>query len=109
MLIGRLQGMKNSKAKVVVRIFRSIFKSERSFLKKPESERTPENKLRHPQKYQGKITILYEYLNSITAVGAFKKANKQRSRLEAFKSPYMPLTNNPVEHAIRPSTLIREK
>ncbi|KRL79721.1 IS66 family transposase [Ligilactobacillus equi] len=112
-IIKALKGMKNSKAKVVVRIFRSIFKSERSFLKKPESERTPENKLRHRQKYQGKITILYEYLNSITAVGALKKAinhaNKQRSRLEAiFKNPYMPLTNNPVEQAIRPSTLIRK-
>ena len=112
-IIKALKGVKSSKAKVAVRILRSIFKSERSFLEKIKDEQTPENKLRHRLKYWGKVTIFYDYLNSITALGPLKKAinhaNEQRSRLEKiFKNPYMPLTNNPVEQAIRPSTLIRK-
>lgn len=102
--------LKHSHAMKVLTLMRPIFHEEKLL-----KYQTPEEKCKQRQLViRPLMDQLYEYLEKISfPQGLLKKAINNALRLKErvyriFENGQVPLTNNPVEQAIRPSTLIRK-
>ena len=102
--------LKNSKAYRVLQLMRPIFHEEKQLTYSNHKEKLVQRRL-HVKPLMDK---LYTYLENISfpqgrLKAAINNALKLRKRVyQIFEDGRVPLTNNPVEQAIRPSTLIRK-
>lgn len=110
-IVKALPGSKRaSKAAAVLNIMKEIFLAEKSIVCKTARERLEQRQ----EKVRPLVDRFYEYLEHIVRpMGKLKAAilNAQKLRRRVyriFENGQLPLTNNPVEQCIRPSTLIRK-
>ncbi|QDR72597.1 IS66 family transposase [Limosilactobacillus reuteri] len=102
--------LKHSKAYQVLQLMRPIFHEEKKLAYQSHSEKLVQRRL-HVKPLMDKF---YAYLQNINFPqgrlrAAINNALKLRTRVyRIFEDGRVPLTNNPVEQAIRPSTLIRK-
>lgn len=105
-----LKKAKHSVAQQAVNLLRPIFHTENQL-----EYQNPDEKLKQRQEKMRPLTDkFYDYISHvISPIGklrnAIQNAINLRSRVyRIFENGEVPLTNNPVEQAIRPSTLIRK-
>nr|WP_323075259.1 IS66 family transposase [Limosilactobacillus reuteri] len=102
--------LKNSKAYQVLQLMRPFFHEEKQLAYHTHKEKLVQRRL-HVKPLMDK---LYAYLENINFPqgrlrAAINNALKLKTRVyRIFEDGRVPLTNNPVEQAIRPSTLIRK-
>ncbi|MGZ7862633.1 IS66 family transposase [Ligilactobacillus salivarius] len=109
-IVKTLKNGSQSNAAKAVRLLNSIFEAEKQLEYQNAKEKAQKRKL-HLKKYVDKF---YDFLDTIlNPSGKLKKAigyaRKFRTRLEKiYEIGELPLSNNPVEQAIRPATLVRK-
>ena len=102
--------LKNSKAYQVLQLMRPVFHEEKQLAYHTHMEKLVQRRL-HVKPLMDKF---YAYLENINFPqgrlrAAINNALKLKTRVyRIFEDGRVPLTNNPVERAIRPSTLIRK-
>ncbi|WP_367369857.1 IS66 family transposase [Pediococcus parvulus] len=101
---------KSSIAQQAVSLLRSVFHTEKHLVYHTQEEKAAERR----KKIRLLLDSFYDYISQARwPLGKLKNAIQNALALKSrvyriFENGQVPLTNNPVEQAIRPSTLIRK-